>query len=468
MTGEDKTPVVDKEKEDMPPSYEETSGLTGETVPEVKIAPSETKIDMKAEKEEEAGFQGLTKEELMKYANDPYWVRMRWILFILFWVVWLAMLVASIVIIIYAPKCPSPEPKDWWQKSPIYKVDLKTFPDQETGETTSTLASLSKSLAYLVSAGFGTVYLKTAELGDLPSGETDFGSKADWDALIAGLKAGEQHLVVDYSPKVDYWLEEGVDGFVLTSAMGEEELKPLRSRLDNVTLSSGSTKIILEDADMSGGDMFLSNDSSIHVAIKSSKEDDVPLDASGLKDAVDAYLDPEISWPGISLSSIGSGPEYVDMITMVKMLLPATLMFEAGEELGLPAMDWEEEKKQFNMTESHLNLFSSLSNKLRHQDVVFFGSSETNSTMGENDNVFVLSRVKKGNPGYLLAANLGETETVGNFSTVDHISETISVFAKSTTPLDSSPEDEISTFNSAEVPLKAKQTKIFMFVPNFE
>jgi len=294
-------------------------------------------------------------------------------------VVWLAMLVASIVIIIYAPKCPSPEPKDWWQKSPIYKVDLKTFPDQETGETTSTLASLSKSLAYLVSAGFGTVYLKTAELGNLPSGETDFGSKADWDALIAGLKAGEQHLVVDYSPKVDYWLEEGVDGFVLTSAMGEEELKPLRSRLDNVTLSSGSTKIFLEDADMSGGDMFLSNDSSIHVAIKSSKEDDVPLDASGLKDAVDAYLDPEISWPGISLSSIGSGPEYVDMITMVKMLLPATLMFEAGEELGLPAMDWEEEKKQFNMTESHLNLFSSLSNKLRHQDVVFFGSSETNS-----------------------------------------------------------------------------------------
>merc|ERR1711937_799570 len=171
-----------KEAEDMPPAYDEANALTsGE--PNVKIAAKneETKIDMSKEKE---AFEGLTKEELMKYANDPFWVRLRWILFIVFWIIWVAMLVASIVIIIYAPKCPSPEPKDWWQKSPIYKVDLKTFPDQETGETTSTLASLSKSLAYLVSAGFGTVYLKTAELGDLPSGETDFGSKADWDALI--------------------------------------------------------------------------------------------------------------------------------------------------------------------------------------------------------------------------------------------------------------------------------------------
>ena len=50
-------------------------------------------------------FVGLGKEELMKFANDPFWVRLRWFLFILFWIIWLAMLVGAVVIILYAPKC---------------------------------------------------------------------------------------------------------------------------------------------------------------------------------------------------------------------------------------------------------------------------------------------------------------------------------------------------------------------------
>ena len=30
-------------------------------------------------------FSGLNKEELMKFSNDPYWIKVRWILFIFFW-----------------------------------------------------------------------------------------------------------------------------------------------------------------------------------------------------------------------------------------------------------------------------------------------------------------------------------------------------------------------------------------------
>lgn len=71
----------------------------------------------------------------MRFATDPFWVRLRWILFVLFWIIWIAMLVASIVIIVYAPKCPSPDPKQWWQKGPIYKVDIANFKDSNNDGT---------------------------------------------------------------------------------------------------------------------------------------------------------------------------------------------------------------------------------------------------------------------------------------------------------------------------------------------
>lgn len=60
-----------------------------------------------------SAFVGMGKEELMKYANDPFWVRLRWFLFILFWLLWAGMLIGAIMIIYAAPKCESPEPKSW-------------------------------------------------------------------------------------------------------------------------------------------------------------------------------------------------------------------------------------------------------------------------------------------------------------------------------------------------------------------
>lgn len=64
----------------------------------------------------------MTKEELMKYANDPFWVRLRWVLFILFWALWIAMLAGAVAIIIYSPKCAAPTPLSWWKKGPLVTI----------------------------------------------------------------------------------------------------------------------------------------------------------------------------------------------------------------------------------------------------------------------------------------------------------------------------------------------------------
>lgn len=57
----------------------------------------------------------MTKEELMKYANDPFWQRLRWIFFILFWLLWAAMLAGAIYIILKAPKCSVAKPLSWYE-----------------------------------------------------------------------------------------------------------------------------------------------------------------------------------------------------------------------------------------------------------------------------------------------------------------------------------------------------------------
>lgn len=72
-------------------------------------------------------FAGMGKEELMRFANDPFWVRTRWILFSLFWLLWLAMLVGAIAIIVLAPRCG--KKAQWWERSPLYEVNVRSFKD---------------------------------------------------------------------------------------------------------------------------------------------------------------------------------------------------------------------------------------------------------------------------------------------------------------------------------------------------
>lgn len=87
-------------------------------------------VRLNLEVEKQQTFSGMSKDELMKFANDPFWVRLRWFLFIVFWGLWVGMLAGAVYIIMDAPKCAAPVPLSWWQKGPLVTVDEQSYRGQ--------------------------------------------------------------------------------------------------------------------------------------------------------------------------------------------------------------------------------------------------------------------------------------------------------------------------------------------------
>ena len=72
-------------------------------------------------------FIGFTKEELLKFEKDPGWKRLRTILLALFWVAWIILLVAAVIVIYRTPPCPGRPTLQWPEKFPIYEINVPTF-----------------------------------------------------------------------------------------------------------------------------------------------------------------------------------------------------------------------------------------------------------------------------------------------------------------------------------------------------
>lgn len=98
----------------------------------------DAKIDIEHVK---SGFAGMSKDELLKYVNDPFWRRIRTILFISFWLIWVMMFIAAIAIIVMAPRCEAPERRKWFQEGPIMDIGLP-----KDGKS---LANVANKLDYL-------------------------------------------------------------------------------------------------------------------------------------------------------------------------------------------------------------------------------------------------------------------------------------------------------------------------------
>lgn len=80
----------------------------------------------------ESAYAGMGKDELMKYAKSPFWVRLRLLLFVVFWLSWFAMMFGALFIIFMTPKCFPSSKLEWFQKSPVFVINAASLVDQNS------------------------------------------------------------------------------------------------------------------------------------------------------------------------------------------------------------------------------------------------------------------------------------------------------------------------------------------------
>lgn len=154
----------------------------------------DAKIDIEVVK---AVLAGMGKEELMKFANDPFWIRLRWALFIFFWLIWAAMLAGAVAIIVMAPKCSAPEPKKLWEESAIVELDASDVFNDDFKVTLNDLKSQhirAISLSSLVkeSANGGPIDFKAIK--------PELGNISDFENLIKVAKENDQQIFLELDP----------------------------------------------------------------------------------------------------------------------------------------------------------------------------------------------------------------------------------------------------------------------------
>lgn len=179
----------------------------------------------------EVSFTGLGKEELMQYANDPFWVRLRIILFALFWIGWVAMLVAAVVIIVMAPRCPERPDMKWYQQEAIYQIFPKSFQDStqdstDEGAGIGDLQGIKNRIDYLQDRFIKSIWVNSFyqtenvldgdDIVDHKAINPIMGDRATYDALKKTMKKKGMKLIHDFIPnhtgKKHPWFVKSQDG----------------------------------------------------------------------------------------------------------------------------------------------------------------------------------------------------------------------------------------------------------------
>ncbi|XP_014648420.1 PREDICTED: 4F2 cell-surface antigen heavy chain isoform X1 [Ceratotherium simum simum] len=345
------------------------------------------------EAEAEAKFTGLSKEELLKVAGSPGWVRTRWALLVLFWLGWLGMLAGAVVIIVRAPRCRELPVQSWWHKGALYRIgDLQAFQGRDAGD----LAGLKGHLDYL-----STLKVKGFVLGPIHKNQKDdvagtnleqidptLGSKEDFDSLLQSARKKSIRVILDLTPNyrgqnpwflpdeigtvatkmkdaLSFWLQVGVDGFQVRDVGNLTNASLFLAEWQNITKSFSEDRWV-PDPTPSPTQLHCGNPSVDRLLIAGTESSDLQQILSLLDSTKDllvtsSYLSNSVftgkhveflvtqylntmgsRWCSWSLSQAGLLTSFVpaQLLRLYQLLLftlPGTPVFSYGDEIGLEA-----------------------------------------------------------------------------------------------------------------------------------
>ncbi|XP_056298606.1 solute carrier family 3 member 2a [Pseudoliparis swirei] len=332
---------------------------------------------------EEVKFTGLSKQELMKVAGTPGWVRIRWVLLILFWLGWLGMLAGAIAIIVQAPRCkPIPE-MNWWNEGPLYQIsDVEAFSEGLAG-VEAKLDEINKlKVKGLVLGPLHTVQADQPNTLDLQAIDPTQGTE---EALVAVLEKAHKKgisVVLDLTPNYhgavpwftagdvdvlmekvmaasEYWLNLNVDGIKvsdLTVATNSVDWSKLQAAFQNNGTDDAKKRLLMgvvkgisaEDVsqlvNMTGVDLVLSD---LLGSKKGGVERIMAMDTLHSQQR-------NIGWglgaaQGDRLSKQAMPPGLIRLYQLLLFTMPGTPVFTYGDEIGLQAVGDESPKMVWDL-----------------------------------------------------------------------------------------------------------------------
>uniref|UniRef100_A0A3Q4IA98 Solute carrier family 3 member 2b n=1 Tax=Neolamprologus brichardi TaxID=32507 RepID=A0A3Q4IA98_NEOBR len=372
MTGGDQTADTPSASGQEAPTTAEKNGLVKLKIPD---------------EEEEVKFTGLNKEELMRVAGTPGWVRTRWALLVVFWLGWLGMLVGAVLIILQAPRCKDLPNTNWWNDGPLYQIgNIQAFTD------THNLKGLEQkvnSLAQLKVKGLvvGPIHVAPPDEAVNLSFEEISPEAGNLDQFKGFIQAAHKKgvfVVLDLTPNylgssgpwfsnssvtivaerlksaLVFWLNEGVDGIQLSGAERVATVVPslwndIRAIVQNRTDKHPNILIGVTDRSSAEDVSTLLSSTGVDLLISRvlrSHDTDVTELARSIQHLYSSQSQMNLAWnlggrlEGHMASLVG--PALVKLHQLLLLTLPGTPIFSYGDEIGLmdedtkfPKMLWD-------------------------------------------------------------------------------------------------------------------------------
>ncbi|CAL8283234.1 unnamed protein product [Lota lota] len=378
---------VEQEKQPMTGGGEAVNGDAASSPAAEKNGTVNVKI---LEEETGAKFTGLSKEELLRVAGTPGWVRTRCALLALFWLGWLGMLAGAVLIILQAPRCRPPPAVSWWNQGALYQIgDVRAFSDNLPGNASSLQQKVNQlSKLKLKGLVLGPLHVAPADQLqhlDFQNISPDVGNLQQFRDLLQAVHKKNMFLVLDLTPNYHgnqpwfsnvtmtrvaeelksalmFWLKEGVDGVQLAGVGQVASAEPslwadIRAIVQNGSDDVTSKKVLVGVTDRgsgpevsallasSGVDLLLSD-------LLRSTAADATERAQSIQLLYSAHPQSRLAWNlgGRSQGHLASlvGSSGVKVHQLLLFTLPGTPVFNYGDEIGLldqettfPTMLWD-------------------------------------------------------------------------------------------------------------------------------